>query len=166
MYTGELVRLRAYKEEDLILAQQYINNPEIKQYLETGVPFLYTQHNEKEWYEKQSPFADEYGFAIETLEDNRYIGGCGVHKVDYKNRKTNIGIFIGDEEYLGKGYGTDALKVLVKFIFEEMNMNKVRLEVYDFNLRAQKCYEKVGFNKEAILKKNYLGMENIGILSL
>lgn len=152
MYTGELVRLRAYRKEDLELATKYINGAEVRQYIELGVPFLYTMHNEEEWYEKISPFEKEYNFAIEVLDKEEYIGGCGIHNIDYKNSKVEIGIFIGNEEYLSKGYGTDALKVLVKFIFEQMNINKVKLTVFDFNDRAKRCYEKVGFKVEGILK--------------
>lgn len=153
MFTGKLVRLREYREEDVAIAKDYVNKYEIRQYTESGVPFLFTLHNEQEWYEKISPYADEYNFAIEALDSKKYIGGCGVRQIDYKNSVLEVGIFIGDEEYLSKGYGTDALKLLVKFIFEQMNINKVKLGVYSFNARAIKCYEKVGFKKEAVLKE-------------
>jgi len=152
MYTGDLVRLREYRKDDLELAKDYVNKAEIKQYIEPGVPFLYTLHNEEQWYEQISPHNEAYNFAIEALDTHQYIGGCGVHNLDYKNGRVEIGVFIGDEAYLGKGYGTDAMKVLVKFIFEQMNIHKIKLEVYSFNQRAQKCYEKVGFKKEAVLK--------------
>lgn len=69
---------------------------------------------------------DTYNFVIETLADNKYIGGCGVNEIDWKNSKVVLGIFIGDKEYWNKGYGTDAMKVLTKFIFEQMNINKIK----------------------------------------
>lgn len=152
MYIGELIRLREYRREDIELAKEYVNKEEIRQYTEPGIPFLYTLHNEEQWYERISPHEQEYNFAIEALDTKKYIGGCGIHNLDYKNSKVDIGIFIGDEAYLNRGYGTEALKILVKFIFEQMNINKVKLEVYSFNIRAQRCYEKVGFKKEAVLK--------------
>lgn len=153
MYSGQLVRLREYREQDIELAKEYVNSEEIRQYIEGNVPFLYTLHNEKQWYESISASSELYNFAIETLETKEYIGGCGVNGLDYKNSIASVGIFIGNPEYLSKGYGTDALSILVKFVFEQMNINKVKLHVYDFNKRAQKCYEKVGFEKEAVLKK-------------
>jgi len=61
--------------------------------------------------------------------------------------------WILNKNYWGKGYGTDAMKVLMKFIFEDMNMNKIRLSVFSFNERAKRCYEKCGFQVEGILKK-------------
>lgn len=63
------------------------------------------------------------------------------------------GIFIGDKKYWGKGYGTDAMRVLVKFIFEQMNIHKVKLNVYSFNERAIKSYEKCGFKVEGVLRQ-------------
>lgn len=154
MYTGELVRLREYREEDIPLAKEYVNKAEIRQYTAIDVPFLYTLYNETKWFEKISPHnGGEYNFAIETLKEQKYIGGCSVAHMDYKNSVVTVGIMIGDTDYLSKGYGADALKVLIKFIFEEMNINKIKLHVYDFNLRAQRCYEKVGFKKECVLKE-------------
>lgn len=63
-----------------------------------------------------------------------------------------VGIFIGLKKFQNKGYGTDAMNILIDFIFKEMNINKIKLDVYEFNNKAIKCYEKCGFKKEAILK--------------
>ena len=60
---------------------------------------------------------------------------------------------IGDKNYWGKGYGYDALKTLIDFIFNECNMEKVKLSVYEFNTRAVACYKKLGFKEEGRLKK-------------
>ena len=59
---------------------------------------------------------------------------------------------IGDKDYWGKGYGSDALKVLIRFIFEEVNIYKIKLNVFSFNKRAISCYKKLGFKEEGILK--------------
>jgi RimJ/RimL family protein N-acetyltransferase len=153
MYTGVKVKLRAYKREDVELAQQYLNDAETKRLLTPGVPYPYTLEEETKWFEKISANNDHYSFAIETLEEGKYIGGCGINSLDWKNSVAIVGIFIGDKNYWGKGYGTDAMKVLVKFIFEQMNMNKVKLFVYSFNERAVKSYEKSGFKKEGVLRQ-------------
>lgn len=153
MYTGEKVRLRAYKREDVQLAQQYINDAETKKLLMPGIPYPITLEQEQKWFESISAFDDNYSFAIETLQEGKYIGGCGVNKLDWKNSVATVGIFIGDKDYWGKGYGTDAMKVLVKFIFEQMNINKVKLFVYSFNERAVKSYEKCGFIREGVLRQ-------------
>lgn len=152
MFQGEKVVLRAYSSEDTLKAQTYINDPEIKYYLHPGVPFPLTYNDEKKFVEGMSAFKDNYSFAIDTNEGH-YIGGCGLNEVDWKNRVGTVGIFIGDKNYWGKGYGTDAMQVLIKFIFNEMNLNRIQLNVYAFNERAIKSYEKCGFEVEGRLKQ-------------
>lgn len=154
MLAGKKVRLRAYRREDLPLALEFINDPDVKTNLVIGIPFPFKMEEEEKWYESiSSDKPENYSFAIETLEEPRYIGGCGLNKIDWKNRVAQVGIFIGLELYRGQGYGTDAMRVLLRFIFDQMNMNKVRLEVFSFNARAIKSYEKCGFIKEGVMRQ-------------
>lgn len=154
MYSGQLVKLRAYKEEDIEKATVYINDEEVKKLMDSTIPFPMTKWQEEEWIRSRKANTDfTYDFAIEDLKTGKYIGGCSINECDVKNRTCVVGIMIGDKEYWGKGYGSDALKVLIKFIFEEVNMNKIKLNVFSFNNRAIACYKKVGFKEEGILKK-------------
>lgn len=153
MYKGSKIQLREYRKEDVPQALAYVNDPEVKRLLTPGIPFLYTLEDELKWYDSLTALKDTYNFAIETLEDKRYIGGCGINSVDWKNSVALVGIFIGDKALWGKGYGTDAMNTLVKFIFEQMNIRKVKLNVYAFNERAVKSYEKCGFVKEGTLRQ-------------
>lgn len=153
MYTGKLVTLRPYDVKDTAQAQAYVNDPEVKRFLTPGVPFPITFEEEKAWVIGQSAMKDTYSFAIENLENGRYIGGCGINSVDWKNSVAVVGIFIGDKDLWGKGYGTDAMSVLIAFIFEQMNIHKIKLNVYSFNERAIKSYKKVGFTVEGILRE-------------
>ena len=154
MYSGQLVKLRAYKEEDIEKATVYINDEEVKKLMDSTIPFPMTKWQEEEWIRSRKANTDfTYDFAIEDLKTGKYIGGCSINECDVKNRTCVVGIMIGDKEYWGKGYGSDALKVLIKFIFEEVNMNKIKLNVFSFNNRAIACYKKVGFKEEGILRK-------------
>lgn len=154
MYSGQVVKLRAYKEEDIEKATVYINDEEVKKLMDSTIPFPMTKWQEEEWIRSRKANTDfTYDFAIEDLKTGKYIGGCSINECDVKNRTCVVGIMIGDKEYWGKGYGSDALKVLIKFIFEEVNMNKIKLNVFSFNNRAIACYKKVGFKEEGILKK-------------
>ncbi|WP_304943306.1 GNAT family N-acetyltransferase [Vallitalea guaymasensis] len=153
MYEGKKIRLREYRKSDAEVAQNYINDKELKKNLNPGIPYPYTLQDEEKWFESNTALKDTYSFAIETLGDNVYIGGCGINQVDWKNSNVEIGIFIGNKEYWNKGYGTDAMNVLIRFIFNEMNINKIKLNVYSFNKRALKCYEKCGFKTEGVLRK-------------
>jgi RimJ/RimL family protein N-acetyltransferase len=153
MYYGEKVCLRAYKAEDIPLATAYVNDKELKKFLAPNIPFPMSLWEEEVWIKSQKDNKNgEFNFAIEDLKTKQYIGGCGIQTVNWLTRVAVIGIMIGDKEYWGKGYGTDAMKVLIKFIFEDMNINKIRLNTFSFNERAIKCYEKCGFKVEGVLK--------------
>lgn len=153
MYYGKKVKLRAYKKEDIPLAYEYMNDSELKRLLVNKIPYPMILEEEEKWFESLINSKDSYNFAIEDLETGKYIGGCGINEMNWLNRVAIIGIFIGDKNYWGKGYGTDAVNILVKFIFEQMNMNKVKLNVFSFNARAKKCYEKCGFGVEGVLRQ-------------
>ena len=154
MYIGEKVLLRAYKSNDIERAYEYVNDAELIRYLSPDVPFPMTYKEEKEWIEGQGKNKEgTYSFAIEDLESGKYIGGCGVDKVNWLTRVATVGIMIGDKNYWGRGYGTDAMNTLIKFIFSNMNINKIKLYTFSFNERAQRCYEKCGFKIEGILKE-------------
>ena len=155
MYTGKLVRLRAYRNEDAERAWQFITDPEIKTYLTTRVPFPETFEDERKWVERQTAYRDDstYNFAIETLEDSLYIGSCGINELNWSSSFAVVGIMIGDRDYWDRGYGGDAMHVLIRFCFEQMNLNKVSLNVYSLNPRAIRCYEKLGFKKEGVLRQ-------------
>lgn len=154
MLQGKLVRLRAYDRKDIPKALEYINDAKVRKFLMPGIPFPLRMEDEIKWYESLNPFSKgEYSFAVERLEDNEYIEGCGINYVDWKNSRAEVGIFLG-KPFWNKGYGTDAMRVLVNFIFNEMNLNKISLNVYSFNERAIRSYEKVGFKVEGVLKQH------------
>lgn len=153
MYYGEKVCLRAYREDDIPIATKFVNDGELKKLLAPGIPFPMTLWEEEEWVKLQKGNKNgEYNFAIEDIETNNYIGGCGINEVNWTSRIATIGIMVGDKNYWNKGYGTDAMKVLMKFIFDNMNIRKIKLNVFSFNTRAQRCYEKCGFKVEGVLK--------------
>ncbi|BBE30378.1 N-acetyltransferase [Tepiditoga spiralis] len=153
MLKGNKIRLRAYKREELKLVMEFINDEDVTKFLRPGVPFPFRYEDEIKFYESLNPMStSSYSFAIELLETEKYIGGCGINEIDWKNSVATVGIFLG-KPYWNKGYGTEALKILVDFIFNEMNINKVKLNVYSFNERAIKSYKKVGFVVEGRLRQ-------------
>jgi RimJ/RimL family protein N-acetyltransferase len=87
------------------------------------------------------------------LDTEAYIGQVNLDSIDWKNRVGRIGIVIGSIEHMGYGYGTEAMKLLIAFAFHEMNLNRLELEVYDFNERAYRCYLSCGFKEEGRLRE-------------
>ena len=92
-------------------------------------------------------------FSIITQEKDKVIGNCSFFNVDPINRSAEIGIVIGEKDYWGLGYGSEALKLLLKFGFEHRNYNNIHLRVYAFNERAIASYEKVGFKKQGVFRE-------------
>jgi RimJ/RimL family protein N-acetyltransferase len=110
--------------------------------------------NEKKMLED---LAKDHNYSIIDLETNEAIGTCGFLKIDSINQTANAGIFIGNKNYWNKGYGTEALSLLVDYGFKALNLHNVMLEVASFNKRAIRSYEKIGFKhagkrREAIIR--------------
>ncbi|HEY8489914.1 MAG TPA: GNAT family protein [Dehalococcoidia bacterium] len=148
MIRGTSVQLRPLDPSDLEACLRWVNDPEVTRTLAVRYPFSRLQ--EQEWLEtaaRLDPRAGHLTFAIETL-DGRPIGSCGIHRVEWENRVCEIGIMIGEKDCWDQGYGTDAVRTLVRFIFWEMNLNRVELQVFDSNPRAQASYRKCGFVEE------------------
>ena len=87
----------------------------------------------------------EQQFAIVLKETDKLIGNCGFCDINHLHQKGEVGLFIGEEENRSKGYGTEALSLLVEYGFNYLNLKNIMLKVFSFNKRAIKSYEKVGF---------------------
>jgi ribosomal-protein-alanine N-acetyltransferase len=83
-------------------------------------------------------------FAIETL-DGKHIGNCSYFDIDEANGDAEIGMMIGDKAYWNQCYGTDAMRTVLNYIFSQTSLKRIHLKTLDWNIRAQKCFEKCGF---------------------
>jgi len=153
MFRGEKVQLAAVQREYLPQYVEWLNDWEVSQYLMPGTAVPFSVEDENEWFDHQRKEDGSFVFAILALPDNKLIGNCGLNRVDMKNRSGVFGIFIGDKNYWNKGFGTDATRSLLRFAFEELGLNRVELEVYDFNLRAMRAYEKAGFRRDGVRRQ-------------
>jgi len=152
MLKGKIVKLRPYEREDIDSILEYLNDDEVSRFLMPGIPFPYSRDEEEAWFDSQKENKECKNFAIVNKETGEYYGGCGVNNIDWKNNICIIGLFLGKPHW-SKGIGTDTLKVLCDFIFDQMNIRKISLNVYAFNERAIGCYKKMGFEVEGILKE-------------
>ncbi len=145
MILGHKTRLRAIEREDLLTFVRWFNDPEVRRYLDMYLPM--SKAEEEAWFEAYLKDDTSRNFAIET-EEGELIGTIGWGDLDWKNRSACLGIVIAEKEYWGGGYGTDAVTALVGFAFNEMNLHRIYLSVFEFNDRAIRCYEKCGFRHE------------------
>ena len=101
-----------------------------------------TVPGEKEYIESKKN--NDYDFSI-VLNDDTIIGNISLMHVDLVSGKATLGIFIGDEENRNKGYGTEAINLLLEYGFRYLNLHSIRLDLLDVNERAHRCYLKCGF---------------------
>jgi RimJ/RimL family protein N-acetyltransferase len=150
MFTGELVTLGPIEHDYVPRYVEWLNDWAVRRFLAPNLPHPYTLQDEEEWFNRQRNERDARHFALLTRAEGKLIGNCGLHQIDWTNRNAIFGIFIGDRNYWDKGYGTDATRTLLRYAFEEAGLHRLELEVFDFNPRAIRTYEKCGFKLEGI----------------
>lgn len=134
-------------DEDLIV--KWRNTDFVRQNFIYREPFTVEGH--RNWVETMIKTGKVVQFIICTKED-KPIGSVYLRDIDREHRKAEYGIFIGEEDALGKGYGTRAAKLMLAYAFEELKLHKVMLRLLAGNERAKRSYEKAGFVQEAYLK--------------
>jgi RimJ/RimL family protein N-acetyltransferase len=87
-------------------------------------------------------------FHLHTLADDMFIGFVVLHSIKWASQTCELAIAIGPSEYRGKGYGQDALRLILNYAFDELNLHRVGLTVMEYNTAAILAYEKVGFVRE------------------
>ena len=100
---------------------------------------------EKEWLENSVKNVQDRSFSIIELNHNKLIGTISLENFNWIDRSAVLGIFIGDSEFRGNGYGTEAIKLLLEYGFKYLNLHSIRLDLLAINERAHKCYLKCGF---------------------
>ena len=149
MLKGKRVKLGPIKREYIESFLKWFNDPEIIQYLVPYRPM--TRMAEEEWIENLKNREDNIHFSILIPQEGgseRLIGNCGLHKIDWKNRVAEVGITIGEKDCQSKGFGTEAMELLLEYGFNTVNLHRIELFTYEFNIRALKSYKKIGFTEE------------------
>jgi diamine N-acetyltransferase len=154
MIYGKRIRLRAPERDDLPDFIKWINDPEVRAGLSLFLPISMVE--EEQWFDNmlKSP-AEEHPLSIDVKNKNEWItiGDIGLFELDSIARSAEAGILIGDKSYWNQGYGTEAMKLLLKHGFETLNLNRIFLRVYADNPRAIRCYEKVGLIHEGRMRQ-------------
>jgi UDP-4-amino-4,6-dideoxy-N-acetyl-beta-L-altrosamine N-acetyltransferase len=149
MIYGAITRLRRIERDDIPTFVRWFADPDVREFLLINRPISIAE--EEQWFAQQLQSQNAELFAIET-NDGIHIGNIGLHDINWVHRAAEMGIVIGHKQYWGKGYGSDAIRTLLRFAFDEMNLHRVQLTVYEDNARAIRAYEKCGFQREGRLR--------------
>ena len=141
---GERIYLSPRNVEDVEIFTEWMNDFYITDYIGRSHQTI-TLQEEKAYLEKEQN--NKNVFAIIDLKTDEIIGNIGLHEINNINRTATLGVFIGNKNYWSKGYGTEAIQLILDFGFNYLNLNNIDLALMEFNQRALKCYEKCGFKE-------------------
>lgn len=147
---GKQTILRPIHEEtDAEPMFQWVNDPGVIHFTMGYLP--QTLRQEKEWMEKIGKDDKNIHLAVEAVESGGkriLIGAMGIHRINWVDRNAYTGAMIGNKDYWGKGYGTDAKMSLIEYAFNTLNLHRLCSRVFDFNARSLKYLLKCGYKEE------------------
>lgn len=144
--TGARVRLRPFDERDLDALWEGLNEPEGRRL--TGTHTEFTRDASDRWYRSRGAASDRLDLAIADVGQDRCVGEVALMDLDPDNRACSFRIALARPDLYGRGYGTDAIRLVLDHVFGDVGLHRVDLEVYAFNQRARHVYERIGFTIE------------------
>ncbi len=154
MIYGKRIRLRAIERTDLPTFVRWLNDPEVIDNLYLYTPMSLGQ--EENWYTRiLAQPVDEQPLVIEVKEESDYtmIGTLAFVEIKWHDHSAEVGISIGEKSYWNKGYGTEAMKTLIRYGFDKVGLNRIWLRVYESNPRGIQAYKKAGFIHEGTMRQ-------------
>jgi RimJ/RimL family protein N-acetyltransferase len=157
MYFKKLIGKKCYlspiNEEDVEKFTEWVNDLDVI----IGNSFFHGVRNTAKIKEEFAIVSKTHNYAIIDIENNEPIGHCGFNNIDHLNQTGETGIMIGEKNYWDKGYGTEALILLMDYGFKALNLHNINLWTYSFNERALKSFKNIGFKeigkkREALLR--------------
>jgi RimJ/RimL family protein N-acetyltransferase len=151
MLRGERVWLRPLEKADVL--EEVIDDAELAHYAGFKAPF--GRESQERWFSKQLEQTGEtsFQFVVCPLGSRQRIGSCGLRSIDRLNGGAELSIFMFRGSW-GQGLGTDAVNALLDFGFGELRLERIYLQVFDYNPRAMRSYAKSGFVHEAMLRRS------------
>ena len=149
---GNKLYLRPLEKSDLNENYlKWINCPEVTEYMETGT-FPTSMEKLEEYYRKMNTSPNHIILAIVDIGTDYHIGNITLNNINWVNRIANIGIMIGNKDYWGKEYGTEAVKLITRYAFTVLNLHKIWASMYEEHKASVKAFDKAGFSIEGCLK--------------
>ena len=152
---GEKVSIRPITRDDLPFMHRWCNDPEVMYYADDNPEPHKTEADVEEQYRRET---EEWSDSMRRFTVEA-IGGDPIGTIMYRalrrdTRSAWMGITIGEKSFWGRGCGTEAIRLFLKYLFKEMKLHKVAITVSDFNKRAIRAYEKNGFRHDGVLRHN------------
>lgn len=156
MLKGKHLSLFAVEKEDLQQLRDWRNNSNFRKHFREFRELNMRQ--QEVWFEKQVVADDStLMFSIRSNEDNQLLGCCGLVYINWVHRHADLSLYIGWEDaYIDeKGYAEESCKLLLNYGFNELSLNKVWTEIYEFDIKKKALYDKLNFKQDGLLRQNY-----------
>jgi RimJ/RimL family protein N-acetyltransferase len=153
---GRLVNLAAVNPEEMSQSFTAWNrDSEWMRLLDSGPARQFSVRKSKEWIEKhlEKSAGRMYWFTIRSAVDDRPLGDISLEVADWNPREAFVGLGIGPRDFWGRGFGTEAMQLVLEYAFLEVNLQRVTLNVFEYNPRAIRSYEKAGFRHEGRMRE-------------
>jgi UDP-4-amino-4,6-dideoxy-N-acetyl-beta-L-altrosamine N-acetyltransferase len=149
---GEIVRLGEFLPQDKQLLFRWINDPDVVRFNSAYRPISWAEHCA--WWDSLNSTDIKRSFAIRALDDDRIIGTAQLMDIHPVHRRAEVSIRIGEQSDRQRGAGSEALRLLRRYAFDHLNLNRVFMHVWADNLRAIRAYEKAGFHREGVMAEH------------
>ncbi|MBB3114381.1 RimJ/RimL family protein N-acetyltransferase [Paenibacillus phyllosphaerae] len=154
---GNRIMLREYQTEDYACMREWVNEPEIVDCLSDVFLYPQTAHDTRKFLDAviERENEDHRGFVIADLETSVYMGQIDLFSFDWRSRVAEMGMVIGNPALHGLGFGSEAIRLLQQFAFNQLNLNRLELKVHADNAKAIRCYINCGFQEEGRLRDRH-----------
>ncbi len=156
LFRGKLLRLAAARDEDGAVMAGWSEDAGYVRALDTDYARPRPERDFSPESYSQAAGPNSIEFRLRTLDDGRLIGFVALHTIEWNNRAALLAIGIGDADYRGKGYGRDALRLILRYAFDELNLERIGLDVIANNAGAIRAYERAGFRHEGAMRRAVL----------
>jgi diamine N-acetyltransferase len=151
--TSARVCLRPFAKDDLQYIQKWSQDAELRKLIGEVAPM--SRLETQKWYKELQADKDRVWFAIVLKKDGRVIGEAGLLRMFRPWRNTDMTIIIGEKDAWGKGYGTEAGRLLLDYAFRQLGFHKISIGVVGFNKRALEFWKSLGFREEGVKRDDY-----------
>jgi diamine N-acetyltransferase len=153
VFIGKRVKLRPLIREDLAYLRKWLDDAEIRGLI--GEVASMSKADSEKFLEKVCADTERVWFMVVVRENNKVIGEAGLLRMNRTWRTTDVSVIIWEREEWGKGYGREAVMLLLGHAFRQLNFHRVAIGVVSFNERALHFWEKLGFRREGIQRDEY-----------
>lgn len=152
MLIGQTIALRPFEPRHLDTSLRWANDPEIARLVDHARPL--TREEEIASYRQMVEDRDQVLLAVEMLQEERHVGNAGFREIDWRARKAEVWLYLGDKGIWGRGMGQEAMRLLIRYGFHWLNLNRLWTCCPEYNDRALRLCQRCGFKPEGQLRED------------